>query len=114
MRPLRTAKLDELARQRVALARRRVVELTVRARTGLASRDELFAAYRQVAFAARDSALRDETVRKTLLEYRDQAKQVLEDERALVAAPTSKGQFSVDEAEAALAEAEYWLAEVSQ
>ena len=78
---------------------------------GSAGLDELLAAYRDVAVAARDSGLRGERRRRELVAYRDAMVKM----RQLAQIQLDK--FGTTSANAAgaeghLAEAEYWLAEV--
>jgi hypothetical protein len=93
------------------LTRKRLDVLGAQYQSGLVSMSELLAAYRDVAFAARDSGLRGEELRRALEDYRDGAAR----SRDLARSRVSAGQETADavmHAEASLAEAEFWLAEV--
>ncbi|MGH7293883.1 MAG: hypothetical protein ACRELB_03065 [Polyangiaceae bacterium] len=108
----RPARVEQLARQRVELARKRLVQMRAAFEHGSATLDELFAALRDVAFAARDSGLHGETLRSILTEYRDAvlALQGLTRERMQKGAV---GPEALSRVESLLAEAEYWLAEAT-
>jgi hypothetical protein len=108
-----SAKLRELGLKRVELARKRVIALRVAFDHGTASIDELFAACRDVAFAARDSGLHGETLRGVLREYRDAVIAL----RDLTRERVAKGAVSeeaVTRVESLVAEAEFWLEEANQ
>jgi len=105
----RSPLLDDLAHRRVALARKRVKELKFLYDRGQCSNTELLAAYREVAFAARDSGLRGDEALRALEVYRDAA--VSMRDRARAGYPGQVSDADVDRAEAALLEAEYWLQE---
>ncbi len=108
--PLRSPKLEALANQRVELARKRLAMLRESFGKGGATLDELFAACRDVAFAARDSGLRGPPLHDVLKEYRDAVDAL----KQLTRERMAKGSVN-DEAmtrvEALEAEAEYWLEE---
>jgi len=108
--PLRSPKLEALASQRVELARKRLALLRESFGKGGATLDELFAACRDVAFAARDSGLRGPPLHDVLKEYREAVGAL----KQLTRERMAKGSVS-DEAmarvEALEAEAEYWLEE---
>jgi hypothetical protein len=108
--PLRSPKLEALANQRVELARKRLALLREAFGKGLATLDELFAACRDVAFAARDSGLRGAPLHDVLKEYRDAvvALKQLTRERMAKGAVGDEGMTRVEALEA---EAEYWLEE---
>jgi hypothetical protein len=110
--PRRSPKLEALANQRVELARKRLVLLRESFEKGSATLDELFAACRDVAFAARDSGLRGVPLRDVLEDYRDAVAAL----KQLTRERQAKGAVS-DEAmsrvEALEAEAEYWLEEAT-
>jgi hypothetical protein len=110
--PLRSPKLEALAAQRVELARKRLVLLRASFSKGTATLDELFAACRDVAFAARDSGLRGAPLRDVLKDYRDAviALKELTRERMAKGAVDEQAMSRVD---ALAAEAEYWLEEAS-
>jgi hypothetical protein len=109
----RSAKVEQLARQRVDLAGKRLVLLRASFAHGAATLDELFAGFRDVAFAARDSGMRGEALRHVLTDYRDGVKSLREltKERVAKGAATEEALSRVD---ALVAEAEYWLAEASE
>jgi hypothetical protein len=108
--PLRSPKLEALANQRVELARKRLALLRESFGKGSATLDELFAACRDVAFAARDSGLRGPPLHDVLKEYRDAvvALKALTRERM---AKGAIGDAELTRVEALEAEAEYWLEE---
>jgi hypothetical protein len=110
--PPRSPKLEALATQRVELARKRLVLLRASFGKGGATLDELFAACRDVAFAARDSGLRGEPLRDVLKDYRDAvvALKQLTRERLAKGAVTDEAMSRVEALEA---EAGYWLEEAS-
>jgi hypothetical protein len=106
-------KLKALGLKRVDLARKRLVLLRTAFDLGKVTIDEVFAACRDVAFAARDSGLHGGALRDVLREYRDAvvALKNLTRERAAKGAVGEEGVARVD---ALLAEAEFWLEEGSQ
>jgi len=108
-----SAKLRALGAKRVELARKRLTSLRIAFDHGSATVDELFAACRDVAFAARDSGLRGGALRDVLQEYRD-AVVALKDLTRERAAKGVVGEDAVNRVESQLAEAEFWLAEASQ
>jgi hypothetical protein len=79
--PPRTAKLEELARRRVDLARARIAEVTASHATGAVSMSVVADAYRDLAVVARDSGLRGEALRQPLPEYRDALEKLRETAR---------------------------------
>ena len=108
----RSAKLEQLATQRVDLARKRLVLLRASFDKGTTTLDAVFAAARDVAFSARDSGLHGEALRGVLKEYRD-AVIALKD---LTRERLSKGAVGDDDmsrVDALVAEAEFWLEEAS-
>ena len=110
--PPGAAKLKELGLKRVELARKRVVLLRASFDHGATTIDELFAACRDVAFAARDSGLHGGALREVLKEYRDGVVAL----RDLTRERASKGAVSEDavsRVESIVAEAEFWLEEAS-
>jgi hypothetical protein len=109
----RPAKIEQLARERVEIARKRLVQLRAAFEHGSATLDDLFDACRDVAFAARDSGLHGETLRRILTEYRDAAVSL----RDLTRERLAKGavnEAAMTRVESLVAEAEYWLAEANQ
>ena len=108
-----SAKLKELGTKRVELARKRLVLLRASFDMGKTTIDELFAACRDVAFAARDSGLHGGPLRDILKEYRDGviALRDLTRERASKGAV---GEDAVSRVESIVAEAEFWLEEAHQ
>ena len=111
--PPRSAKLEALATRRVELARKRLAQLRESFAHGSTSLDELFAASRDVAFAARDSGLSGAPLRDVLKDYRDAVTALKE----LTKERLAKGAVSdeaMSQVEALEAEAEYWLADASQ
>jgi hypothetical protein len=106
----RSAKVEQLAERRVELARKRLAQLRGSFDRGAASLDQLFAALRDVAFAARDSGVRGAPLRAILTEYRDAvvALQGLTRERV---AKGAVGEESLSRVEGLVAEAELWLAQ---
>jgi hypothetical protein len=106
----RSARVEQLAHERVELARKRLVLMRAAFEHGSATLDELFAALRDVAFAARDSGLHGEGLRGILTDYRDAvlALQTLTRERM---AKGSVGPEAMSRVDALVAEAQYWLAE---
>ncbi len=106
----RSPKLDALARKRVDLARKRLAEQRASFDAGKATLDELFAACRDVAFAARDSGMHGEALRQVLDEYLG-AVTALRDlmrERAARSAGSADATRRID---GLVAEAEYWVEE---
>ena len=108
----RPPRVEALARQRVDLARKRLLLARASFEHGTTGLDDLFAALRDVAFAARDSGFHGEALRTILTEYRDAvvALQALTQERVEKGAVTQEAMSRV---EALVAEAQYWLAESS-
>ncbi|HEY8088964.1 MAG TPA: hypothetical protein VIF09_13990 [Polyangiaceae bacterium] len=108
----RPPRVEALARQRVELARKRLLLARASFEHGTTGLDDLFAALRDVAFAARDSGFHGEALRSILTEYRDAvvALQALTHERVEKGAVTQEAMSRV---EALVAEAQYWLAESS-
>ena len=108
----RSARIEHLAHERVELARKRLLLMRAAFEHGSASLDDLFAALRDVAFAARDSGLHGEALRGILTDYRDAvlALQSLTHERM---AKGSVGPEAMSRVDALVAEAQYWLAESS-
>jgi len=108
--PPRSAKLEALAGKRVELARKRLAELRASFGRGTTTIDELFAASRDVAFAARDSGMHGQALRDTLKDYRDAvtALKELTKERLAKGAVNEE---ALSRVEALEAEAEYWLEE---
>jgi hypothetical protein len=106
-------KLKALALQRVEVARKRLVLLRASFDRGATTIDEVFAACRDVAFAARDSGLHGGPLRDVLKEYRDAvvALKELTRERA---AKGAVGEEAVARVNSLVAEAEFWLEEASQ
>ena len=108
----RPAKLDALAQQRVELARKRVQLLRAEYAHGSRPLSEVLAAYREIAFAARDSGLRGEALRRPLQEYRDS----LDQQRELTKLRLAKGAATdadMVQLDYAIAESDYWLAEAN-
>jgi len=106
-------KLIELAAKRVDLARKRLVLLRDSFGKGKATLDEVFAAFRDFALAARDSGLAGGALRDVLKDYRDGMIAL----RDLTRGRMSKGEVGEDamiRVESLVAEAEYWLEEASQ
>jgi hypothetical protein len=109
----RPPRLEKLAVQRVDLARKRLVLLRASFDSGKATLDEVFAAFREFALAARDSGLGGGTLRDILKEYRDGVLALKDVTRERM----SKGAVGEDtfvRVESLVAEAEYWLEEASQ
>jgi hypothetical protein len=92
-------KVRELGLKRVDLARKRLVLLRVSFDRGATTIDEVFAACRDVAFAARDSGLRGGALRDLTRER---------------AAKGAVGEDAVSRVEAIVAEAEFWLEEANE
>jgi hypothetical protein len=107
----RPSRLDALGERRVDLARQRTANLRLQFEAGKLTLVELVAAYREVAFAARDSGLRGEPLRRALVEYRGLLDQLRDAQRELTRARGWTDPRSVDALEYASAEADYWLAE---
>jgi hypothetical protein len=109
----RSSKLDDLARQRVELARKRLAMLRTLFDRGTITFDVLFTGFRDVAFAARDSGLHGETLRHILTDYRDGllALQTMIHQRAESELTSPDQALRID---ALVAEAEYWLAEANE
>lgn len=110
--PPGAAKLKELGLKRVELARKRVVLLRASFDRGATTIDELFAACRDVAFAARDSGLHGGALREVLKEYRDGVV-ALRDLTRERASKGAVGEDAVSRVESIVAEAEFWLEEAS-
>jgi len=109
----RSAKLKELATQRVDLSRKRLVLLRASFDKGKATLDDVFAAFRDLALASRDSGLDGVALRDVLKEYRDGVVALKE----LTSERLSKGTVGEDammRVESLVAEAEFWLEEASQ
>jgi hypothetical protein len=109
----RSAKLEQLGTQRVALARKRLGLLRTSFDRGSTTIDELFTGCRDVAFAARDSGMHGEALRGVLEEYRSAVVAL----RDLMRERAAKGAVSDDtmtRVDALVAEAEYWLEDASQ
>ncbi len=106
--PLRSPKLEALANQRVELSRKRLALLREAFGKGSATLDELFAACRDVAFAARDSGLRGAPLHDVLKDYRDAVVALKELTRERLA-KGSVNDEAMTRVEALEAEAEYWL-----
>ena len=104
----RPAKLEQLATQRVALARKRLGLLRTSFDRGSTTIEELFAGCRDVAFAARDSGMHGEALRGVLTEYRD-AVIALRDLMRERAAKGTVSDETMSRVDALVAEAEYWL-----
>jgi len=109
----RSPKLTHLAQERVELARKRLAQLRASFEHGKTSLDELFAALRDVAFAARDSGFRGEALRSVLTDYRD-AVLALRDLTRERMAKGAVGEDAMNRVEALVAEAEYWLGEAEE
>lgn len=109
----RSEKLEALARQRVDLARKRLVVLRGAFDRGAVTIDELFDAFRDVALAARDSGLHGPSLRDVLKEYRDGmvSLKALTSERA---AKGAVGPEAMSRVESLVAEAEFWLEEANE
>jgi hypothetical protein len=106
-------KLKALAARRVELARKRLSLLRDGFAHGTATLDEVFAACRDVAFAARDSGMVGPPLRDVLKEYRD-AVLALRDLTKQRLAKGTVGDDATARVDALVAEAEYWLEEASQ
>lgn len=105
--------MRELAARRVDLARKRLVLLRGSFDQGKATLDEVFAAFRDFALAARDSGLEGAGLRDVLTEYRDGVTAL----RDLTRERLSKGAVAEEallRVESLVAEAELWLEEASQ
>ena len=110
--PLRSPRVEELARRRVELARQRLMLARASFEHGTTSLDGLFAALRDVAFAARDSGFHGEALRSVLTEYRDAVVSL----QGLTKERFDKGavnQEDVARVDGLVAEAQYWLAEAA-
>jgi len=109
----RSPKLEALALRRVELARKRLAQMRDSFAKGSTTLDELFAASRDVAFAARDSGLRGAPLRDVLKDYRDAvaALKELTKERLAKGAVDEEAMTRVEALEA---EAEFWLADASE
>jgi len=110
--PPQSGKLAELRLKRVELAQKRVVLLRASFDKGKTSIAELFAACRDVAFAARDSGIHGGTLRDILRDYRDGVV-ALRDLTRERAAKGAVGEDEVSRVEGLLAEAEFWLEEAN-
>lgn len=108
--PPRSAKLEQLALQRVELAQKRLVLMREGFTRGTVGLDALFAACRDVAFAARDSGLHGEPLKRILTEYRDAVVAMKELTRDRLA-KGAVGEEAMKRVEALVAEAEFWLAQ---
>jgi hypothetical protein len=111
--PSRSAKLKELATQRVDLSRKRLVLLRASFDKGKATLDEVFAAFRDFALASRDSGLDGVALRDVLKEYRDGVVAL----KDLTSERLSKGAVGEDammRVESLVAEAEFLLEEASE
>ena len=109
--PARSAELDALAHRRLELAQKAVLILRVQFQSGSISLTQYLAASKRVAFAARDSKLSPAELRPILEEHVQAMKKALELARARYPAVVSDD--VVAECEYDVAEAEYWLAELS-
>jgi hypothetical protein len=109
----RSAKLKELAAQRVELARKRLVLLRASFDRGKTTLDDVFVAFRDFALAARDSGLDQGALRDVLREYRD-AVLALKDVTRERMSKGAIGEEAMIRVESLVAEAEYWLEEESQ
>jgi hypothetical protein len=110
--PPRSPELEALGQRRVELARKRVELVRVMHERGATTLADLASAYRDVAFAARDSGLRGDALQKPLEEYRDAMRRVEE----LTVNRYKQG--AVNEGDVILvqghvAEAEFWVAEAA-
>lgn len=106
----RSPQLEALGQQRVDLARKRIDALSAQYQRGMGSMRDVLAAYRDMAFAARDSGLRGDALRRPLEEYRDatiRLRDLARDRATMGSVP----EVDVYAAEASIAEAEYWLVE---
>jgi hypothetical protein len=110
--PPRSAKVEQLARQRVDLARKRLVLLRAGFEHGKTGLEALLVGARDVAFAARDSGLRGEELRSILTEYRDAVVAMKGVTRERVSKGTADEE-ALNRVESLVAEAEFWLAEAS-
>jgi len=108
----RSEKLEHLAMQRVDLARKRLTLLRASFNRGAVSINDVFAACRDVAFAARDSGLHGEPLRGVLREYRD-AVIALRDLTRERMAQGAVGEADLGRVESLVAEAEFWLEEAN-
>jgi hypothetical protein len=80
---------------------------------GAASLSELLVAYRDVAFAARDSGLRGDALRRPLQDYRDAMLKMRDYMRGRYQSGAVT-QADLDRVESSVAEAEFWLAEANE
>jgi hypothetical protein len=108
----RPEKLEHLAVQRVDMARKRLTLLRASFNRGAVSINDVFAACRDVAFAARDSGLHGEPLRGVLREYRD-AVIALRDLTRERMAQGAVGEADLSRVESLVAEAEFWLEEAN-
>jgi hypothetical protein len=109
----RPPRLEKLAVQRVDLARKRLVLLRASFDSGKATLDDVFAAFREFALAARDSGLGGGALRDILKEYRDGVV-ALKDVTRERMSKGAVGEETFVRVESLVAEAEYWLEEASQ
>jgi hypothetical protein len=109
----RSPRLEKLAGQRVDLARKRLVLLRASFDKGTATLDEVFAAFREFAIAARDSGLGGGALRDVLKEYRDGVV-ALKDVTRERMSKGAVGEDALIRVESLVAEAEYWLEEAGQ
>ncbi len=109
----RSPKLEALALRRVELARKHLAQLRESFAKGSTTLDELFAASRDVAFAARDSGLRGGPLRDVLKDYRDAVAALKELTKERLAKGTVSEE-AMGRVEALEAEAEFWLADASE
>ncbi len=109
----RSAKVEQLAKRRVEQLRELLAQLRTSFEHGATGLDELFAALRDVAFAARDSGFHGEELRSILTDYRD-AVAALRDLTRERASRGAVGEGAVQRVEVLLAEAEYWLGEATE
>jgi hypothetical protein len=108
--PWRSAKVEQLAEHRVEVARKRLLALRAGFEHGTTTLDELFAGFRDVAFAARDSGFQGATLRRILTDYRD-AVVALKDVTRERVAKGAANEDAMNRVELLLAEAEFWLGE---
>jgi len=110
--PARSAKLDALGQKRVELLTRALAMTELLHETGRTGLEEVMRARRDVAVAAREG-LRDENRRHALVTYHDvMVKEVDAMKERYETGKVNEGDLR--RAEAALAEAEYWLAEATE
>ncbi len=107
----RSSKLEALARKRIDLLKQSLEVASTQYKRGQASLEELMRGQREIALAAREG-LRGDKRRQELAAYRDAT---LESNAAMKRRYTmgSVTEGDVHRAEAALAEAEYWLTEAT-